>query len=194
MAHSFTVDRIQAIWDMLGGDEVVDLVLAGKAKIRVEMVRYLSDVTFDLVRLCEHQPRALVDLAEILILDDFTDRVLSGVVDPVTDHGFAVIGCADLIQEANDEQIMSELSEITERVFRDVDHFLACLATLVAGETEGVVALHQDHKANIFYVQVAGEVLAIELYREVAGLGWHCVAAPLKPSPWEKGSRIFIAQ
>ena len=37
-----TIDRIQAVWNMIGGDEIVDRLIAGTAKLVVETIRRLT--------------------------------------------------------------------------------------------------------------------------------------------------------
>jgi hypothetical protein len=42
MKNNQTVDKIQAIWNMVGGEEMVDALIQGRAKLEVKLVQILN--------------------------------------------------------------------------------------------------------------------------------------------------------
>jgi hypothetical protein len=103
------------------------------------------------------------------------------------------IACADLVRVANDAEISIELP--AGYVFEDVDTFLVYLATLIEGQWDGKegALLNENGCANIFYVKVNGEVVAVNVYWRDDMQEWFCRADRLGVNRWFVGSRVFSA-
>ena len=97
-----------------------------------------------------------------------------------------------MAQAANDAEIGGELPE--GYVFEDVGTFRAHLVTLIEGQWGGKSGiLLNNGYANIFYVKVNGEVLAVSVRWIADYWGWRCVAPRLGDVRWRAGDRAFSA-
>lgn len=188
-----TIDRIQAIWNMIGGDDIVDQLIAGTAKLTVEIIRRLTALKSFAVEAGEINLKEFFKTREGLwVSDDFNNLILTGVSKESASAAKTTLGYADLAQRANDAEIGGELPE--GHVFTDVVIFLGYLATLIKGQWGGREGkLINNDYANIFYVKVNGDTFAVRT-RWIAGAReWRCHADRLSRTQWLAGGRAFSA-
>lgn len=190
-----TVDRIQAIWNMIGGDDVVDRLIAGTARLTVETTRRLSALTL-LVRTAEE--RKVHDFFKIRtglwVSDDFKRLILDAAQTCVLRAHEATLGYADLVEPANDAEIGGELPK--SHVFTDVNVFLVRLAALIEAqwmnEDKGPL-LNTKYRANIFYVKIGKTVFAVDVNWYGDSGTWFCFAYEPNSIRWNAGYRAFSA-
>jgi len=187
-----TADRVQAMLNLIGGDDVLDMLMDGRAKLTVEIVRRLNNTTSLTVASNAVNPHDFFKTRKGLwTSSDFNNFILSGASKKVSADETS-IGYADLAQAASDVEIGGELSE--GYVFEDVDTLLTHLATLIEGQWGGKSGtLLNNGYANIFYVKVNGEVFAVNVYWSAVSRGWHCYARRLGDGRWNAGRRVFSA-
>jgi len=188
-----TADRVQAMFNFIGGDDVLDMLMDGRAKLTVEIVRRLSSTTLVKVAGNTINPHDFFKTREGLWKSsNFDDFILSGTPAKKVSADEMTVSYADLAQAADDAEISRELPE--GHVFEDVDTFLAHLATLIEGQWggKGGVLLDKGH-ANIFYVKVNASVFAVSVHWHADLRVWLCRAYRLDGYRWDAGDRAFSA-
>lgn len=191
--NNTTPDRIQTVWNMIGGDDVVDQLIAGTMKLTVETIRRLTALTSTTVAAGnQNHPDFFKTRKGLWPSDNFQNFILAAAKDEAVQVADAAIGYADLTQAANDAEIAAELPE--SHVFEDVDAFLSYLGDLIEtqwGGKDGV--LLNNGYANIFYVKVNGSVFVVFVYCYAGRRIWLCGASRLADDRWYAGSRAFSA-
>lgn len=190
-----TVDRIQAIWHMIGGDDVADKLIAGKAKIVIEPILRLSGLTIVVVPKGAINPHEFFkDREGLLVSDDFQNLILAKASDKKVFTDETTIGFADLIQAANAIEIRDELPN--SNVFKDIDTFLCYLSIFIKGQRGGKDGLLDTVQGNLFQVLVGNVVFTVYVFWSNASEAWDCSIAhhirdDLSDTVWERGHRIF---
>lgn len=120
------------------------------------------------------------------------DGVLPHVRPPNPLQSFPTLGIElfDLISNANDQEIMSELT--TSHIF-DEDVFWSHLAGMVERQWNGEEGpLLTNGYANIFYVRdQSAEVFRVGAERNADNRRWEVFAYPLNARQWREGVRAF---
>jgi len=193
-----TADRVQAMLNLIGGDEVLDMLMDGRAKLTVDIVRRLSNLTSLTVAGNSINPHEFFKPREGLwTSSNFNYFILSGASKKKVSADETTIGHADLVQAANDAEIRAELPE--GYVFEDVDTFLVHLATLIESQWGGKSGtLQSSGYANIFNVKVNNvKVNGVDFTVFVSWvggrMGWICGAARLDNTRYFAGFRSFSA-
>jgi hypothetical protein len=188
-----TADRVQAMLNLIGGDDVLDMLMDGRAKLTVEVLRRLTTLTSLTVASNTVNPHDFFKTSQGLWMSKkFNDFILSGAAKKKVSVDEETIGYADLAQAANDAEIGGDLPE--GYVFEDVGTFLAHVATLIKSQWGGKSgALQSNGYTNIFYVKVSGEVFAVHVDWRAGDRGWTCSAYYLGGGRWLAGPRVFSA-
>ncbi len=98
----------------------------------------------------------------------------------------------NLAKASNDAEIRAELPE--GHVFEDLDEFCALLALLVTLQWGGKKGwLLNNRYANIFYVRIMGEVVAVDVLWDSGDARWCVDAFQLGDGRWGVGRRAFSA-
>lgn len=195
MANNKTVDRIQAVWNMIGGDDVVDQLLAGTKRLVVETVRRLTGLTPFTMPASERNIHDFFRTRKGLWLsDDFKKLILAAAQKGLSGSDNMTLGHCDLAEAPNDAEIRAELPE--GHVFTDVNVVLVVLAMLIEvqwlNEVEGVL-LNTVYRTNIFYVEIAGVVFTVRVYWGTTNGEWRCLARRTDADRWGAGNRAFSA-
>ena len=187
-----TADRVQAMLNFIGGDDVLDMLMDGRAKLTVEIIRRLTVLTSVMVAINAINLHDSFKTREGLwTSSNFNKFILSGAAKRKV-SGETTIGYADLVQASNNAEVGDELPE--GYVFENVHTFLAQLATLIESQWGGKEGtLLNTGYANIFYVKVSGEVFAVSVHRNADLRKWLCDADRLDVGRWLAGDRAFSA-
>lgn len=191
--NNTTPDRIQTVWNRIGGDDVVDQLIAGTVKLTVEIIRRLTALTSATVAAGnQNHPDFFKTRKGLWLSDNFQNFILAAAKDEAVQAPDTTIGYADLAEAANDAEIAAELPK--GHVFEDVDAFLSYLGDLIEtqwGGKDGVL-LNKNYRANIFYVKgLNGERFAVYVYWRGVDRRWHCYASRLDDYRWLAGFRVF---
>ncbi len=170
-----TVDRIQVIWNMIGGEEMIDALITGRAKIEVKLTKViLSSLGTTNTSATDEKfiakEKFVMNSKEVRfhgIWENFNEWYLTGdgVVDEVM--GAQSICFADLTQDCADSLIIKEFggekkSETTLAELYDL------LKKQGNGE-DGV--LLTNGRANIFYIKnIFGVLCVVDVYW--CSVGW----------------------
>lgn len=189
----FGHDHWKALGTKLGGVEVVKAILRGTSAVTVDIIRRLTSLTSLTIASNTINPHDFFKTHEGLWTSkNFKDFILSGASKKQVSADETNIIYADLAQDANDDEISSELPE--GYTFEDVDTFLVHLATLIEGQWGGKEGtLLNNGYANIFYVKVNGEVFAAYVRWNAGYREWGCFAFRLDDIRWLAGFRAFSA-
>lgn len=196
--NNATVDRIQTVWNMIGGDEVIDELLAGNLKLRIETAPVLTTLTS---RTVESVTVKFLDFFEaregLSVSGIFKDRVLKGATMNIAGGGVSVVSYADVLRKATDLELVEQLPE--GYLFEDVNAFLVQLATLIYhqwGGRTGTLLNNGSVNANVFYVKVNDETIAVDICSETIPGRWRLNARYFNygPNSWVlAGRRVFSA-
>jgi hypothetical protein len=185
---------LQAMLDLIDiSDDVLDMLVDGRAKLTVEILRRLKSTTSLAIAGNTINPCDFFNTRKGLrTSSNFNNFILSGASEKEVSANKATISYADLAQAANDGEIGGELPE--GYVFEDVDVFLAHLAALIECQWDGKEgALLNNGYANIFYVKVNGAVFAVRVNWYADHRKWLCFASRLDDFRWDAGDRAFSA-
>lgn len=189
-----TADRVQAMLNLIGGEDVLEMLMNGRAKLKVEIDPLITTMTSVNVEANAIYPHGFFrGIDEVYTSDDFNDLILSAVSETKVMLDDTILCFADLMHKANDFEICDEFSE--GFVFEDVDMFLVRLATLIEGQLGGEKGpLLNNSRTNIFYVREKnGQILTTTVRFNLVNLDWTCHVHRLGDKEWIKGSRVFLA-
>lgn len=192
-----TLDRMQAIWNMIGGDDVADALINGRSKLEITLIQRLKQAgTVTIPATTEKfvaKKRFIRDSAEVKfygIWDNFTNWFLGGdgVVDKPSEA--CELHYADLTQASVDGPIIEELGG-ESKCQTTLSQIFGLLLKQPQGQEDG--PLLTNGRANIFYVKdVEGSLCAVRV--RWGGVGWSVGAYSVEdPSGWLAGSRVFSA-
>lgn len=186
-------DRIQAVWNLLGGDETIDLLLNGKLELSIEAPRCLSDLVPFVIPASKINPLKFFETRlNFRSSDDFYDLILSNASNNEVSIGESVIGYADLRRDSNDSEIAHELPE--GFVFQSVDICLVYLITMIEGEMSPLkLLLTKESRPISFRVRVNAEVVVMNVGWDYGDQQLIYSAYRLDDNPWIAGCRIFSA-
>ncbi|MFH1354175.1 MAG: hypothetical protein ABIH36_02710 [bacterium] len=127
----------------------------------------------------------------LYVWSGFENLVLSAVGVAETTPA-AKIASFDLLKDTPDERIRAELPD--SHVFQDANVFCSHLAGMLDHQAGGKGGpLLTNGGANIFYVKVADEVVAVYACWPCDSREWSVRAAHLGGDPWGVGNRVFSA-
>jgi len=125
------------------------------------------------------------------VWDGFKERVLSATV-PLEITLVATVASFDLLKDTADEHIRAELP--TDHAFGDASVFCSHLAGMLDSQTGGKDGpLLTNGYGNIFYAQIADEVIAVCVFWFAALREWYVYVYPLDGYSWDAGCRVFSA-
>ncbi|MCA9353513.1 hypothetical protein KC842_01420 [Candidatus Nomurabacteria bacterium] len=193
-ANNQTVDRIQVIWNMLGGDKVVDDIIKGKLEINVikaKKIKWLGITkTSATTEKFVARDKFRQDSKEVKfyeISDNFTNWFLAGdgkIEEPL---GEQELRYGNLIKNSVDGPIIEELggeekAEIT----------LTELYDLIKKQANGGKGkLRINSCANIFYIKDTSGVLRT-VYVRWSGDGCYINASSVEyPDDWPTYYQVF---
>ena len=189
-----TVDRIQALMNMIGCDDVLDQLIAGTKRIVIENISRLTKLTPFEVTASERDVLKFFQTQKGLLLsDNFKSMILTAVTKGTHQVDEATRGHVDLTEQAHNVEIGAELP--AGHVFDTVNSFLVFLAALLQAQwlnkTSGVL-IATGH-TNIFYVKVGGVVFTIRVYWNARVEVWDCYTYEPDSRQWVAGDRAFSA-
>jgi hypothetical protein len=191
---NMTLGRVEALINIIGGEQVVESLLNGTSKITIEVVRRLTTLTSHDVAGGKHNLRDFFKTRKGLwTSDNFDEFILAAVAKKTVQTADTIVGYANLEQPASDAENSAELPD--GHIFEDVNNFLNYLATLIQvqwGGKKGV--LLNNGYANIFYVKgVSGEVFAVHVSWRADLSEWLVFSVPARALQWHAGDRVFSA-
>ena len=194
MKNNQTIDRIQAIWNMVGGDEVVDTLIGGRAKLRVDLVKILNWIgtttTSATTERFVAKEKFVKDSKEVefyRIWDNFTNWFLADdgkIEEPINKQ---TLRHGNLTKGSIDGPIIEELGGETK-----AETTLTELWDMLKKQPKGEDGdLLTNSYANIFYIKDTEGVLRA-VFVDWHGVGWFVDADSVEYSnEWAPGSRVF---
>lgn len=189
-----TIDRMQAIWNMIGGDDGADALISGRSKMEITPIKRLKHVgKVEIPAATEPfiaKDKFIKDSKEVKfygIWGNFTKWFLEGdgvVDDPAEACEFRY---ANLTRPSVDESIIEELGGRAK-----VESTLVQIFSLLLKQSEGQEGvLLTNGYANIFYVKdLKGELRTVGVYWRSDG--WRVDAVSIvDPGDWFAGARVF---
>jgi len=194
MKNNQTVDKIQAIWNMVGGEEMVDALIQGRAKLEVKLVQILNWIGTTTISATTEKfvakDKFRKDSKEVKfygIWNNFTEWFLSGngkIEEPIDEKELRY---GKLIKSSVDGPIVEELGgeAKAETTLTELHDLLKKQANGEEGD------LLTNGYANIFYVKdTSGVLRAVYVYWY--GGCWDVRARSVEdPHGWLVGSRVF---
>ena len=194
MKNNQTVDKIQAIWNMVGGEEMVDALIQGRAKLEVKLVQILNWIGTTTISATTEKfvakDKFRKDSKEVKfygIWNNFTEWFLSGngkIEEPIDEKELRY---GKLIKYSLDGPIVEELGgeAKAETTLTELHDLLKKQANGEEGD------LLTNGYANIFYVKDTSGVrraVVVDWY----GDGWRVFAHSVEYSgDWDAGDRVF---
>ena len=194
MKNNQTVDKIQAIWNMVGGEEMVDALIQGRAKLEVKLVQILNWIGTTTISATTEKfvakDKFRKDSKEVKfygIWNNFTEWFLSGngkIEEPIDEKELRY---GKLIKYSLDGPIVEELGgeAKAETTLTELHDLLKKQANGEEGD------LLTNGYANIFYVKdTSGVLRAVDVHWDDAG--WIVAANSVEhPGDWSVGYRVF---
>jgi len=194
MKNNQTVDKIQAIWNMVGGEEMVDALIQGRAKLEVKLVQILNWIGTTTISATTEKfvakDKFRKDSKEVKfygIWNNFTEWFLSGngkIEEPIDEKELRY---GKLIKSSVDGPIVEELGgeAKAETTLTELHDLLKKQANGEEGD------LLTNGSANIFYVKdTSGVRRAVHV--NWYGAGWNVDAGSVEPpSDGGVGCRMF---
>ena len=194
MKNNQTVDKIQAIWNMVGGEEMVDALIQGRAKLEVKLVQILNWIGTTTISATTEKfvakDKFRKDSKEVKfygIWNNFTEWFLSGngkIEEPIDEKELRY---GKLIKSSVDGPIVEELGgeAKAETTLTELHDLLKKQANGEEGD------LLTNGYANIFYVKdTSGVLRAVRVIWR--GVGWRVRADSVEyPHDWFVGFRVF---
>jgi hypothetical protein len=190
MSNNKTPDRIQVIWNMIGGDDVVDRLIAGTAKLVVEAIRRLTDpVTITLPS--GLAPKRLKDRGNVKLWPNA--EKLFATVEELPEQALR-LERRDLTESANDLELIAELGGEDVTVSPSVATLELAFCHLIDRVEDESDDLLSDGRANIGYVRDPADPKRV-LYVNVDRVGdeWDVHSLGADASPWDAEIRVFKA-
>ena len=194
MKNNQTVDKIQAIWNMVGGEEMVDALIQGRAKLEVKLVQILNWIGTTTISATTEKfvakDKFRKDSKEVKfygIWNNFTEWFLSGngkIEEPIDEKELRY---GKLIKSSVDGPIVEELGgeAKAETTLTELHDLLKKQANGEEGD------LLTNGYANIFYVKDTSGVLRAVIVGW-CDAGWHVDAHSVEdPNVWFVGHRVF---
>ena len=194
MKNNQTVDKIQAIWNMVGGEEMVDALIQGRAKLEVKLVQILNWIGTTTISATTEKfvakDKFRKDSKEVKfygIWNNFTEWFLSGngkIEEPIDEKELRY---GKLIKSSLDGPIVEELGgeAKAETTLTELHDLLKKQANGEEGD------LLTNRYANIFYVKDTSGVLRAVIVIWY-GVGWFVSARSVEdPFGWRVGRRVF---
>jgi len=194
MKNNQTIDKIQAIWNMVGGEEMVDALIQGRAKLEVKLIQILNwlgtTTTSATTEKFVAKEKFRLDSEEVKFYGfygSFEKDFLSGkgkIEEPIDSqelrYGNLTKGSVDgpiiaeLGGEAKAKTTLSELYDLLKK----------------QSKSEECVLLTNGY-ANIFYIKdTSGVLRAVRVSRRDDG--WYVVACSVENTcDWFAGRRVF---
>ena len=197
MKNNQTIDKIQAIWNMVGGEEMVDALIQGRAKLEVKLIQILNwlgtTTTSATTEKFVAKEKFVKDSKEVKfygILDNFTNWFLADdgkIEDPISEQ---MLRYGNLTTSSVDGLIIEELGGEAK-----AETTLSELYDLLKKQAKGEAGdLLTNGYANIFYIKDTSSVLrAVFVFSR--GDGWLVYAFSVGGSAgWRAGRRVFSPQ
>ena len=194
MKNNQTIDKIQAIWNMVGGEEMVDALIQGRAKLEVKLIQILNwlgtTTTSATTEKFVAKEKFVKDSKEVKfygIWDNFTNWFLADdgkIEEPINEQ---TLRYGNLTKSSVDGPIIEELGGEAK-----AETTLSELYDLLKKQAKGEEGdLLTNGYANIFYIKDTSGVLRAVSVRWGGG-GWSVYAYSIEPSDdWVAGSRVF---
>jgi len=201
MKNNQTVDKIQAIWNMVGGEEMVDALIQGRAKLEVKLVQILNWIGTTTISATTEKfvakDKFRKDSKEVKfygIWNNFTEWFLSGngkIEEPIDEKELRY---GKLIKSSVDGPIVEELGgeAKAETTLTELHDLLKKQANGLKKQANGEEGdLLTNGYANIFYVKdTSGVLRAVRVIWR--GVGWRVRADSVEyPHDWFVGFRVF---
>ena len=201
MKNNQTVDKIQAIWNMVGGEEMVDALIQGRAKLEVKLVQILNWIGTTTISATTEKfvakDKFRKDSKEVKfygIWNNFTEWFLSGngkIEEPIDEKELRY---GKLIKSSVDGPIVEELGgeAKAETTLTELHDLLKKQANGLKKQANGEEGdLLTNGYANIFYVKdTSGVLRAVNVAWFDAG--WIVSARSVEyPHDWFVGFRVF---
>ncbi|MES2748875.1 MAG: hypothetical protein V4606_00585 [Patescibacteria group bacterium] len=195
-----TIARINAIWGLLGGDEVVDQILSGKKVVRVENSYISSDS--QQAQLPKHQINTQEFYAQqgwLNVRSDLKELLNTGLLGSNVMVESTAFHYLDLNEPKTGHQILEHISP--KGVFRNPVNFFAYLSILISAQRmfplqevladEGLASIFFVHHNGVEYAVVAyvGDSNHVDELTE-CNLEWNCTLYDLGEE-FGVGDRVF---
>jgi hypothetical protein len=143
-------------------------------------------------RTAEFNPQAFFKTGDgLYIWDGFKDLVLKSV-EPVSEIPALTLGKFQLVENACDREIRSELPE--GHLFHDPSLLCALIAGLIQQQSNGKAGtLLNNGYANLFYLEVNGKVVVVAVNSRADDQRWHVGARQLADHRWHAGNQVLSA-
>lgn len=186
----FTTEQVTKLWQR--GD-LKQLLLWLNGSTAITVVRHLSSSVAVMVTGSKRNLKEFYQTRTGLwLFENFKKLILADLPEGEVASAESRLVRADLEQEANDGEIDSELPK--GNVFKNRDHFLCYLATLIEDQWGGKDGeLLSNSFANIFHVQIGKVPFSVNVYWGRDASEWFCYAGPLDAVRWDAGRRVFGA-
>ena len=137
-------------------------------------------------------PRAFFEIGDgLYIWDGFKNLVLE-FANLVSNVPALTLGKFQLVKNATDLRIRSELPE--GYLFRDPSLLCAHIALLIKRQPNGKAGeLLNNGYANLFYLEVNGEVVVVDVRWRTHHREWYVYAHQLDDDQWYAGNQVFSA-
>lgn len=189
-----TVDRVQAMLNFIGGEQNLDLLLEGRAKLTFERIYRLTPLSPVRVESNISSPHDFFKTRQGLdVSDRFRSYVVSRAPKVNIPRNRTMIGYGQLLLQVNEPQLAAELP--SGYVFKDFGVFLLYLGFLLKTQWGGSSgALLTTGRLNIFYVVIARQVVAVCVGMDRKRIEWRCdIVKPDMFTQWGVGNRVFSA-
>jgi len=190
-----TVDRIQAVWNMIGGDDVVDMLLDGSAHICLSLDG-LARVNIS-KGYCERY-RFFEKNENVWLSPTFKELFLDQIPTDIFETPQCAIGYIVLDDDLSTVQALNELPDSYD--YQKPERFLAHLACILRADPKATFG-HLDSRfgghersCNVFFVKVKKKDILV--YTVWNGKRWNCFARSYSENLgeiWKKGTRFFSA-
>lgn len=187
-------DRIQAVWNVLGGDEGIDKILSGEIKVNLtpiakavgEYLESLGKVVFEIDQ--SVNPDEFLQTRTGLWVDSDLENWLGGTAEKI--DGNVEVSKWKLKKNSLDKEIKSELP--SEHIYT-TGEFRTIIASAIQKQWGGKVGiLRNDGYANIFYVWNKNQTKCFAVY-----VGWYAggerwnVGVYMLESQWDTEGWVF---
>jgi hypothetical protein len=189
MANNDTPNRIQVVWNMIGGDYVVDKLIAGRAKLVITICRLTDPVTITLPS--GPAPKRLKDRGNVKLWSNAANLFATVKALP---EKMLTLERRDLTEPANDFELIAELGGEDVTVSPSVALLELTICQMIDRVESGSDDLLKDGRANVGYVRDPADpkrVLCVDVNR--AGGEWDVLSGEADARQWRAESRVFRA-